>query len=290
MLKLAAFADEISSDLDEQIRVCRENSVTHFELRGVNNQNVLDFGKDLRAEIKGKLADNGMGVCGIGSPVGKVKVTDPWGPHFDRFKVAVELSQFFAAPFIRIFSYYPPEVGQDMRRHRDEVVRRMRAKADYVKDLDVVLVHENEARIYGERGRDCQDLMKAVDSPKLRSAFDFANFVLCGERPRDNWPLLKPYTAHIHVKDAVFAPPAGAAGGAHPTEEGRIVPAGKGDGDIGPILKDAYQSGYRGFLTLEPHLAAGGQFSGFTGPPLFKVATDALKEVCRQNGVPLAGA
>ena len=111
----------------------------------------------------------------------------------------------------------------------------------------------------------------------MRSAFDFANFVQAGERPRDNWPLLKPYTAHIHVKDAVMA-------------NGSIVPDGQGDGDIGPILADAYESGYRGFLTLEPHLAAGGQFSGFSGPGLFKVAADALKALCRANEVPLMGA
>ena len=43
MLKLAAFADEISPDLDEQIRVCKANAVTHFELRGVAGKNVLDF-------------------------------------------------------------------------------------------------------------------------------------------------------------------------------------------------------------------------------------------------------
>ena len=47
MLRLAAFADEISPDLDEQIRVCRDNDVTHFELRSVNLKNVLDFDTDL---------------------------------------------------------------------------------------------------------------------------------------------------------------------------------------------------------------------------------------------------
>jgi len=52
MLKLSAFADEISPNLDEQIRVCRENKVTHFELRGVNNKNVMDFDEALRREIK----------------------------------------------------------------------------------------------------------------------------------------------------------------------------------------------------------------------------------------------
>jgi 3-dehydroshikimate dehydratase len=277
MLKLSAFADEISPDLNEQIRTCKENDVTHFELRGVNNKNVMDFDPPLRAEIRTKLRENGMGVICIGSPIGKVKINDPWQPHFDRFKLAVELAEYFEAPFIRIFSYYPPDNGQDIRKHRDEVVRRMSAKVDYISSHNVVLVHENEKLIYGEHGSECLDLMKAIKSPKLRTAFDFANFVEAGDRPSENWPLLKPYTVHIHIKDCRKS-------------DGKMVPAGQGDGEIGPILKDAYANGYRGFLTLEPHLSQGGQFSGFTGPTLFKVAVDALKEVCRQNGVPLAGA
>ncbi len=274
MLKLSAFADEISADLGEQIQTCRENGITHFELRGVNNKNVMDFDAPLREEIRTKLRENGMGVIAIGSPIGKVKITDPWQPHFDRFKLAVELAEYFSAPFIRIFSYYPSEKGADMKPHREEVLKRMAAKSDYVKNHNVVLVHENEADIYGEKGRECVDIMKSVNSPKLRSAFDFANFVIAGERPMDNWPSLKPYTVHIHVKDAVL-------------KDKKIVPAGQGDGDIPAILKDAYASGYRGFLTLEPHLGVAGQFSGFTGPKLFKVATDALKDVCKKLEIPL---
>ena len=42
MMKLAAFADEISPELDEQIKICKENQVTHFELRGV----VAEIGSD----------------------------------------------------------------------------------------------------------------------------------------------------------------------------------------------------------------------------------------------------
>jgi|SRR5579884_2740399 len=277
MLKLAAFADEISADLDEQVRVCRENGVTHFELRGVNNLNVMDFDDALLARIRSTLADNRMGVASIGSPVGKVKISDPWLPHFEKFKHAVKLAEYFAAPFVRIFSYYPPQKGGDMREHRDEVLRRMRQKVEYVDNRQIVLVHENERDIYGDRVAECLDLMQSIASPKLRCAFDFANFVLSGERPQANWPRLKPYTAHIHVKDARLS-------------DGKIVPAGEGDGGIGPILKDAYEGGYRGFLTLEPHLGVAGQFSGFTGPALFKVAADALKRVCRENRVPLPGA
>ena len=50
MLKLSAFADEISADLNEQIQTCRENGITHFELRGVNNKNVMDFDAALKSE------------------------------------------------------------------------------------------------------------------------------------------------------------------------------------------------------------------------------------------------
>jgi len=263
--------------LEQQIQTCRENSVTHFELRGVDGKNVLDFDDAMQARIKKRLTESQMGVISIGSPIGKVKITDPFEPHMERFKKAVEMAAFFSAPFIRIFSYYPPEKGADMKPYREEVIRRLKAKVEYIANRNVVLVHENEAEIYGEKGRECLDLMKSINSLKLRSAFDFANFLIAGERPINNWPGLKPYTVHIHVKDAKL-------------DGGKIVPAGEGDGDIPAILKDAYASGYRGFLTLEPHLSVAGQFSGFTGPNLFKVAADALKKVCREINVPLAGA
>lgn len=277
MLKLSAFADEISPELDEQIRVCRLNAVTHVELRGVAGKNVLDFDPALRGEIRSKFQENGLGVISIASPIGKVKIDDPWDQHFDRFKLAVELAEYFAAPNIRIFSYYPPE-GGDILKHRDEVLRRMHAKVDYVKNHPTVtLLHENETKIYGEKGPQCLDLMKSINSPKLRSAFDFANFIQAGDKPEVNWPMLKPYTTHIHIKDAIAG-------------SGRVVPAGQGAGHIGEIVADAYRSGYRGFLSLEPHLKVAGHSHGETGPDLFKVAADTLKQLCRDNHVPLAGA
>jgi sugar phosphate isomerase/epimerase len=279
VLKLAAFADEISPDLDEQIRVCKENGVTHVELRGVAGKNVLDFDNSLRNEIRKKLSDNGLGVISIGSPIGKVAIDRPWEGHLDRFKIAVDSAEFFGSPFIRVFSYYPAggEGKGPIEPHRDEIMRRFAAKVDYIRTRNVTLIHENEKGIFGDVGRRCHDLMKTIDSPKLRSAFDFANFVQCGDDPQNNWPLLKPYTVHIHIKDAIAG-------------SGKVVPAGQGDGGIAPIVQNAYASGYRGFLSLEPHLKVAGHSHGETGPELFKVAADALKELCRRVSVPLAGA
>jgi len=275
MLKLSAFADEIAPGLDEQIRVCRACGITHFELRTVDAVNVLDFDEALRKDIRLRLSDNGLGVQTIASPIGKVKLSDSWPQHFDRFKVAVEMAEFFDAPFIRLFSYYASSPEDNIHQHRGEVIRRMQAKIDYLKGSPVVLLHENEKDIYGEHGSECVDLLSAIDSPKLRCAFDSANFVQAGEHPLGNWVGLKPYTVQIHVKDARLS-------------DGTVVLAGTGDGDYPAILADAYQSGYRGFLSLEPHLAVAGQFAGFSGPTLFTEAATTLKNLCAKLHIPLA--
>jgi 3-dehydroshikimate dehydratase len=279
MLRLSAFADEIGPNLDDQIKHCKLNGVTHFELRGVAGKNVMDFDDALKEEIRSKLRDNGLAVISIGSPIGKVDIARPWPEHFDRFKRAVDLARFFDAPLIRVFSYYPAggEGKGPIEPHRDEVMNRFRAKVEYLAGTPHTLVHENEKGIYGDIGARCLDMMRTIDSPKLRCAFDFANFVQVGDKPLENWKLLKPYTAHIHIKDVKAGAPTS-------------CPAGEGDGQIEPILKDAYASGYRGFLTLEPHLRVAGHSHGETGPDLFKVAADALKGLLRRNHIPFAGA
>ncbi len=278
MLKLAAFADEISANLDEQISVCKANHVTHFELRGVEGKRVLEMDSALKNQVKSKLADNGMGVASIGSPIGKVAIDKPWSDHFDKFKIAVDLAEFFDAPFIRIFSYYPAggEGKGSTAPIKDEVIKRFQQKVEYLKGRKPVMVHENEKGIFGEGVEHCRQLIEGINSPKLRTAFDFANFVQAGEDPKKNWPILKSSTVHIHIKDAIMG-------------SGKVVPAGQGDGGIEGILKDAYASGYRGYLSLEPHLMVAGHSHGETGADLFKVAADALKAVCKKAGVPLAG-
>lgn len=271
VMKLAGFADEISPRLDEQIRVCKQLGVRFIELRAADGRGVLDLDAPMRKDIRARLEANGMAIACIGSPIGKVKISDPWQAHFDRFKVAVEIAEFFSAPLIRIFSYYPAKT-EAFPKNRDEVMRRMQAKADFVKDRPVTLVHENEKEIYGEKGPECLDIFKTVNSPKLRCAFDFANFLQAGDDPTKNWELLKSYVAHIHIKD-------------YKRETKKVVPAGQGDGHIQAILEDANRMGYAGFLSLEPHLKVAGPSSGETGPELFKVAADALREVCRKANI-----
>src|SRR4051794_23119525 len=108
---LSAFADEISPDPQEQINVLTQCGVRHIELRSILKTNVLDL-TDLQVqELKSLLEKNNFRLSAIGSPVGKIKIDQPFEPHLQRFERAIHLCQVFGTPNIRVFSYYLADGG-----------------------------------------------------------------------------------------------------------------------------------------------------------------------------------
>jgi sugar phosphate isomerase/epimerase len=275
MAKLSAFADEVTEDFRAQVEYLAQEKVGYIEPRFIDKKNIMDLNQAELKEARQMIQDHGVKVSAIGSPIGKVRLDEPFEPHLDKFKHAVELALFFETPFIRMFSYYAPE-GKNIDDYRDQVMERMAAKVEVVKDVDVTMVHENEAHIYGHSAENCADLIKTVGSPKLALAYDPANFVW-GEKLTNNvevcWPVMKPYVVHIHIKDwKLDAPDIGS------------IP-GQGDGQIKELLAELAAMKYDGCMTMEPHLKTGGQFGGSTGPELFSKAIAAVREMAAEVGL-----
>ena len=269
MIRLSGFADEIGPDLDLQIRTLADENMGFLELRAVWDTNVLDLTGEQRGQVRQRLADAGIGVSAIGSPIGKVRIDQPWPDHVDRFKAALDAAEFFGAPYIRLFSYYPPEGGA-IADHRDEIIRRLNEQVEMAKGRPVTLLHENEKGVYGEGTAACLDIAENVHGMGL--IFDPANLVQVGVKPAEAWAALKDHVVYFHIKDALL-------------ESGTVVPAGEGDGSIPEILREAIcERGYSGFISLEPHLAVDGQFAGFSGPDLFKNAIRTLKAILDDLG------
>ncbi len=275
MAKLSAFADEVTEDFQAQVEYLAGEKVGHIEPRFINKKSVMDLSKGELDEARKMIRDHGLKVSAIGSPIGKVKLDEPFEPHLDKFKHAVDLALFFETPYIRMFSYYAPE-DKDINDYREQVMDRMAAKVEVLDGADVTMVHENEAHIYGHTAENCVDLVKTIDSPKLRLVYDPANFVW-GEKMNNNvevcWPVMKPYVVHIHIKDWKL----GAA------DVGSIP--GEGDGQIKELLTELAAINYDGCMTMEPHLQKGGQFGGSTGPELFSKAITAVREIAADVGL-----
>lgn len=260
---LSAFGDEIADDLVEQLDVLASEAVYGLELRGAWGRNVLDFdAADLR-RARELLDTRGFTVSAVGSPIGKSPIDGAPDFEIGRLERAAAAAETLGTRLIRIFSFFvPPGQAAD---YREPVMERMAALARRATELGVTLVHENERGIYGDTGDRCHDLLRTVDSPALRAAFDPANFVQCGVRPMvDAWPLLADYVTHVHIKDAVFA-------------DGSVRPAGQGDGAVPELLATLRQRGYQGYLTLEPHLKIAGPAGGFSGAEGMRVAIRALR-------------
>jgi sugar phosphate isomerase/epimerase len=269
---LTGFADEISPELEEQLETLARESINYMELRSVWNTNVLDLTVDELDRVKSATAERGIRISSIGSPIGKVPVTDSFGPHLERFRRALYAADVMGAPYIRVFSFFIPE-GQEPARYREEVIDRMEIMAGEAADSGVTLLHENEKEIYGDVPSRCLDILAGAGSPALRAAWDAANFVQCGIRPyKEGYASLRPYVEYVHVKDALSG-------------SDRVVPAGEGDGQWPETLSALRASGFDGFFSLEPHLASAGMYSGFSGPELFRKAAGAFKELLRRQDI-----
>lgn len=280
---LSGFSDEIGPELDYQLETIREFGLSHIELRAADGVNVSDFSPEKVKEVKNKLAGAGVAVSSIGSPIGKIGVEEDFAPHLDKLKRTLEIQKELGAPYIRMFSFYIPQ-GRDPRDFRGEVLDRVGRMVEEAKAWDSVLLHENEKGIYGDNAPRCGELLEAFYGPHFKAVFDFANFVQVGQQTLPAYELLKPYVEYVHVKDAQWG-------------TGAVVPAGQGDGHVKEILTDLTGGGWKGFLSLEPHLT---DFAGLAaleqdpqkrgsaldGKSAWKLALDSLKEILA--GIPRA--
>ena len=240
----SAFADEAGGTLAEQIEALRANGMTLLEPRGLDEGNISDYTPAMARELRARLDDAGIGISAIGSGYGKIRITDDFEPHFEKFRQTVEVANVLGATRIRMFSFYMP-AGEDPAVYKDEVFRRLERFADYARENGVWCCHENEKGIYGDVTGRCLEILSAFRG-RILGVFDPANFIQCGVKPLEAWEVLAPYIDYMHVKDARFA-------------DGGVVPPGKGDGNVAEILRRFGEKDGEKILTLEPHLKV---FSG----------------------------
>ena len=273
---LSGFSDEIAPELDLQLAALQEWDVTHLELRAADSVNVSAFTPEKVREVTAKLEAAGISVSSIGSPLGKIGIQEDFAPHLDKLKRTLEIQKELGAPYVRMFSFYIPQ-DQNPADFREEVLDRLGRMVEEAKAWDSVLLHENEKDIYGDNASRCKELMDAFYGPHFQAVFDFANFVQVGQETLPAYELLKPYVTYVHVKDAQWG-------------TGTVVPASQGDGHVGEILADLIGGGWKGFLSLEPHLT---DFAGLAaleqdpqkrgsaldGKAAWKLALDALHTI-----------
>ena len=242
--KISGFSDEIDSCVTTQFEALNRLNIKYFEPRGIDGTNISKITDEQLTELKAKMDKYGIKVSSIGSPIGKVNIEDDFEEHFELYKRVVYIAKTLESKYIRMFSFYTKE-GDWNDEKRAEVFRCLKIMIEYAKENDIVLLHENEKDIYGDIVDRCADLMDNLYCDNFKAVFDPANFVQSAQDTKYAYEKLNKYVEYMHIKDS--------------RADGRVVPSGMGEGNVEYVLKNLFNNGFNGFVSLEPHL---GSFEG----------------------------
>lgn len=227
-LKLCAFADEASVNLEGQIEALKRNGISLLEIRGVDGENIKDISYEKIKQIRTRLDENDIKVWSLGSPVGKFKTDDNFKKQLDDFKRLCEYAQILGCQRMRMFSFFT----KDEKASFSCLEQFCKAAPE-----EIILCHENEKGIFGDDFESCLKIHK--EFPRIKAVFDPANYVQCDVDTKKAWDAISPYVDYMHIKDAL--------------KDKRVVPAGYGIGNVEYLVKKYKEQGGE-VLTLEPHL------------------------------------
>lgn len=273
MIKLAAFADESDPSFDGQISALKRNGIEYIELRGLDGVNISKITEEQAKNYASRLKKEGLKVWSLGSPIGKIKITDDLDAHLENLEHICRLANIFETDKIRMFSFYEA-YGEE-----GTVISTLGKMVKLADSYGVRLYHENEKKIFGDTLERVLLISKAVEG--LGLIYDPANFIEVGEDPEKTLSALHGISEYFHIKDAV-------------AETGEIVPAGCGDGMINELVRKIGNTDK--VLTLEPHLKVFKGYSEIDGSDLkhryhyesneeaFDAAASAIKSVLEAEG------
>jgi len=267
---ISGFSDEICDDFRSQLEAVKELGLTHICLRSANGKNICDHSpEEVRTQLLPLLEEYGIKVSSIGSPLGKVFINDDAAidAQMETARKTVEIAHILSCNYIRVFSFYIPE-GDSPIEWRDKVIEKTNIMNDIFASGNIICLHENEKGIYGATADRCVDLISTINSKNYRGIFDFANFVQCREDVMQCFEKLKDYIDYFHIKD-------------YDSVSDMNILCGTGEGRISDILKIAYDRGFKGFLTLEPHLVLFGTLKTLE----LEAAEDIIKENLYEDGL-----
>lgn len=266
---LTGFADEISPDLDIQVQTLARLGLTGLDLRSVGGVNIMDMTLEEIERVGEVCRAHGIVVQAIGSPVNKIAYDIMLqGRERERLRKAIKAASLVNCNRVRIFT---PEVPEDQHQAMaTTILEWMLDQRRLAEEFGVTLIHENDGKYWGAYPENAKRLFGEVGNSHFKAAFDFANTLLLGFKPFDDWfPWILPYLDTLHIKDA---------------KDGKVLPAGEGDGQIEATMKWLVEQGWQGPLTMEPHLSAAGPFGGYSGEQLFEAAVVAFRGILARVG------
>lgn len=248
------FADEAAVGIDGQIKAIKALGWSNIESRNIDNVNIHDLTDEQFDIVYGKLQDAGISINCFGSTIanwGK-KISDPFDVDLAIVDRAIPRMQKLGTKLIRIMSYAINKETAPDGQNKEERFERLRVITDKFLQAGIQPLHEN-CMNYGGLG--WSYTLEILDNvPGLKLVFDTGNPTFNKDYTKNppypfqsSWEFyraVRDHVEYIHIKDAKII------------DDHEVYQyAGDGEGDVRRILKDAFEKGYDGGISIEPHLA-----------------------------------
>jgi len=268
-VKISLMTDEVSSDLETALELATDWGVDGVELRGVGDGRYPEVPDLDRVRVPELLERWGLPVSAI-SP-GLFKIPLParelddirmlrWADaaafrrkqqleqlardHLERLlPLSIEAARTVGAQTLICFSF---ERGDNALSSRapDWIIDVLRDAAASVGQAKLVLALEPENGCWGDVGSRTADIVQRVDNPAFGINWDPANVFQAGEdRPYpDGYRAVRGLVRHVHYKQASDLP------------SGKRGFTSRGTVDWRGQLDELMADGYKGWITVEPHV------------------------------------
>ena len=236
---LGVITDEVTQDIFEAASFCKKYGLECMEVRSVNDRSPFDFIDSDIEDIKKACALYDLKLCAISAPLYKCDIDDEAAikSHIDNFRVCAKRAVSMGAKFIRGFDFW--DNGSSVT----ERAEKYKAIAEICEEYDITCVLESDPSVHASTPDKLAELLAEINHPRIRALFDPGNEIwVTGKASENAYELLKPYLAHIHIKDADLL-------------DGKpdAVKVGTGIVDYKALFSRLIADGYSGSVMLETH-------------------------------------
>jgi len=238
--------DEAALGIDGQIEAVTALGWHSLELRSVDGVALAELSEPAFERTAGRLADAGVGVVAVDARIGgwSRPATGDFAEDLRELEVLARRCAALGTRLVRVMSY--PDGGLDEAAWEREATRRITALAERAADAGLMLLHENCSGWAGADASRALRLLEAAGDTAFGLLFDTGNGPAHGYDGHQLLRQLLPYTRHVHhvhIKDAVL--------GTAPVYR----PPGTGELRVAEAVRLLLAHGYRGALSIEPHVA-----------------------------------
>ena len=261
---------EISSDVDVGVAVAADLGMSGIEIEDFWGRAAWQVDDALLERTRASVERGGLSVSAVGTQAFKILILPPgdvgglasidgWDQHRIELEGGIRVAQALGSPYVRIFSCRRDDMvgmGNPSPRLPDGgplpadrlagIAAVLRDAGDRADAAGVTLLVENVRSCWGNTAVNTVRILEAANHPRIKLNWDPSNgFVSGGDPFPRGYEIARPWTAHVHVKDARVVD--------HLTGLIAWECVGRGEVDFVGQLRALIDDGFAGAVNLETH-------------------------------------